>query len=347
MGCEPLHRLQRQQRPRAEHDQLAFVGRRPDLDPPQAAGRSAHHDDAGAAELGPRDQPVPAADDRGHRRRLRLAEAKIKTQVGCPILESRLLRFKSGNFDFFLRNAHETSQPDPRHHRSASSRRHALLVRASQADRRYAKAADASPSILKLDEASITKVELKKKDAEPIVLPKTIPAPGRSLRLNPIPPMQRTFPARSLPFQSLNSERVVEDKAADLKHYGLNPPYVEVDITEKDNKSQKLLLGDDTPAGSAVYAMLAGDPRVFTIAELQQEHDREEPERISRQAPVAGKRGPGQPPRVAPKKSDHRIWPQQRHVADPAAEADACRWPSGQPVHAEADRRQNGSCRLG
>src|SRR5262249_27834830 len=65
---------------------------------------------------------------------------------------------------------------------------------------------------------------------------------------------------------SLNSERVIEDKAADLKPYGLNPPNVEVDITEKDNKSQKLLLGDDTPAGSAVYAALLGDPRVFTVA---------------------------------------------------------------------------------
>ncbi len=36
-------------------------------------------------------------------------------------------------------------------------------------------------------------------------------------------------------------------------------------VTTKD-KSQRLLLGDDTPTGSAVYAALSGDPRVFTIA---------------------------------------------------------------------------------
>ena len=36
-----------------------------------------------------------------------------------------------------------------------------------------AKASDASPAILKLDESSITRVELKKKDAEPIVLAKS------------------------------------------------------------------------------------------------------------------------------------------------------------------------------
>jgi len=65
---------------------------------------------------------------------------------------------------------------------------------------------------------------------------------------------------------SLNSERLVEDKASDLKRYGLDQPAIEVGVTEKDNKTQKLLMGDDTPAGGAVYAMLAGDPRVFTIS---------------------------------------------------------------------------------
>jgi hypothetical protein len=57
---------------------------------------------------------------------------------------------------------------------------------------------------------------------------------------------------------------MVDDKASDLKQYGLDQPSVEVDITAKD-KTRKLLIGDDTPAGSAVYAMLADDSRVFTM----------------------------------------------------------------------------------
>jgi hypothetical protein len=129
-----------------------------------------------------------------------------------------------------------------------------------------AKAADASPSILKLDEASITKVELKNKDAEAIVLAK-----NNSGAWQITAPKQYSADAANVSstlssLSSLNSERVIEDKAADLKPYGLNPPNVEINIAEKDNKSQKLVLGDDTPAGSGVYAMLAGDPRVFTIA---------------------------------------------------------------------------------
>jgi hypothetical protein len=41
---------------------------------------------------------------------------------------------------------------------------------------------------------------------------------------------------------------------------------VKIELTTKDGKSQKLLLGDDTPTGNAVYASVSGDPRVFTIA---------------------------------------------------------------------------------
>jgi len=38
-----------------------------------------------------------------------------------------------------------------------------------------------------------------------------------------------------------------------------------VDVTEKNKKIDKLLIGDDTPSGSAAYAAVAGDPRVFTV----------------------------------------------------------------------------------
>ena len=40
----------------------------------------------------------------------------------------------------------------------------------------------------------------------------------------------------------------------------------QLDVSEKNNKTQKLLIGDDTPTGGAAYAMVSGDPRVFTIA---------------------------------------------------------------------------------
>lgn len=125
--------------------------------------------------------------------------------------------------------------------------------------------ADAAPSILKLDENSITKVELKKKDAAPIVLTRS----GSDWKITEPKSLgadQTAVSGMLSTLSSLNSDRLLEDKGADLKRYGLASPALEVDVAEKDNKTQRLMLGDETPTGSAVYAALAGDPRVFTVA---------------------------------------------------------------------------------
>jgi len=126
--------------------------------------------------------------------------------------------------------------------------------------------ADTPPAILKLDEAAITKLELKKKDAGAIVLAKNNSGAWQIIQPQPLAADQSAVSGALSALSSLNSERLVEDKASDLKQYGLDQPALEVAIAEKDNKAQRLLIGDETPTRSAVYARLAGDPRVFTVA---------------------------------------------------------------------------------
>jgi Domain of unknown function (DUF4340) len=126
--------------------------------------------------------------------------------------------------------------------------------------------ADTPPPILKLDQNSITELELKKKDAEPVVLTKSGSGDWQITEPKQFRADQSAVTSIASTVASLNSERMVEDKASDLQNFGLDQPVLEVDVTAKDKKSQKLLLGSDTPAGSGVYAMLAGDPRLFTIA---------------------------------------------------------------------------------
>jgi Domain of unknown function (DUF4340) len=126
--------------------------------------------------------------------------------------------------------------------------------------------ADAPPPILKLDESSITSLELKKKDAEPLLLTKNASGDWHITQPKPYRADQSAVTGITSTLSSLNSERLVEDKVSDSRAFGLDQPSLEVDLTGKDNKSQKLLLGDDTPAGGGVYAALAGDPRVFTVA---------------------------------------------------------------------------------
>jgi len=126
--------------------------------------------------------------------------------------------------------------------------------------------ADSPPPILKLDQAAITSVQLKKKDEEPIQLTKAASGEWQIIVPKPLRADQNTVSSMLSTVSSLNSERVVEDKASNLKAYGLEQPALQVEIGEKGGKSQKLVIGDDTPASSGVYAMLAGDSRVFTMS---------------------------------------------------------------------------------
>ena len=126
--------------------------------------------------------------------------------------------------------------------------------------------ADTSPPILKLDAAAITTLELRKRDAEPLSLTKASSGDWQITQPKSLHADQSAVSGVLSTLSSLNSQRIVEDKASDLKTFGLESPSLEVDLAEKDNKQQKLLLGDETPASNGVYAMLAGDPRVFTLA---------------------------------------------------------------------------------
>jgi Domain of unknown function (DUF4340) len=117
--------------------------------------------------------------------------------------------------------------------------------------------------ILKVNAADVTQLTITQKT------PVTIEKAGNKWQITqpaPYPADQEAVAGVLSTLSGLNADRVVEDKASDRKQYGLDPPAVEVDIAGKGHATQQLLLGDETPAGGNVYAALAGDPRVFTIA---------------------------------------------------------------------------------
>lgn len=126
--------------------------------------------------------------------------------------------------------------------------------------------ADAPPTILKVDPALITELELKRSNAAPIVLTKDGSGNWQITEPQQLRADQDAISGVVSTLSSLNAERLVNDKASDLGTYGLAQPAVELDVTDKNHQTKKLLLGDNTPANGGVYAMLAGDPRVFTVA---------------------------------------------------------------------------------
>jgi hypothetical protein len=125
---------------------------------------------------------------------------------------------------------------------------------------------NASPAILKFDSASVAQVSLTQKGAAPVTLAKGSGDRWQITAPQVYPADQDAVSGLLASLSDLNADRVVEDKASDLKPYGLDDPSVTLDVSLKDGKEQKLLLGDDTPAGGDAYAMLAGDPRIFAIA---------------------------------------------------------------------------------
>jgi hypothetical protein len=122
------------------------------------------------------------------------------------------------------------------------------------------------PKILTLKQADINKVEIQKKDSPAMVLAKQSGDHWQITAPESLPADHTEVTDILSTLSSLGSERLVVDKANDLNLYGLSAPALAVQVTEKDNKTQKLLLGDGTPTNNAVYAKLDSDPRIFTIA---------------------------------------------------------------------------------
>ncbi|MBS1857141.1 MAG: DUF4340 domain-containing protein [Acidobacteria bacterium] len=98
-------------------------------------------------------------------------------------------------------------------------------------------------------------IDLKKQNGKwRMVAPKDLPADQDT-----VGSMQSTLAA-------LSADKLIEANATDLKGYGLAAPTLDVTVLRKDGKTDRILIGDDTPTGSGAYAKLPNDPRVFTVS---------------------------------------------------------------------------------
>jgi len=124
---------------------------------------------------------------------------------------------------------------------------------------------DTTPTVISVPQADITKIELKKRDGQDVVLEKS----GSDWRITAPQAWaadQDTVNGLLSSLSTLNGDNVVEQKAGDVTQYGLNPPAETVVIGLKNGKSKTLLVGDEAPTGGEVYAMAMGDSKVYTMA---------------------------------------------------------------------------------
>ncbi len=127
-----------------------------------------------------------------------------------------------------------------------------------------ATASSSTPVIIKVNPASVTGIVIHQQGAAPVTLAKQSTGVWQITSPKQLPADQQTVKDMVSSLAPLSAVRVIETHATDLAEYGLAQPSAELDITENDHATQKLLFGDSTPTGDAAYAMIAGDPRVFT-----------------------------------------------------------------------------------
>src|SRR5271167_4735976 len=96
--------------------------------------------------------------------------------------------------------------------------------------------ADAPPKILAVKEADISKFALKKNGTEQVGVERNSAGQWYITSPTSLPADQSAVSSLLGTFSSLNSERLVEDKASSLAPYGLDTPKLEVDLTEKNQK---------------------------------------------------------------------------------------------------------------
>jgi hypothetical protein len=127
-------------------------------------------------------------------------------------------------------------------------------------------AANAPVKILSFQKDDISQLEIKRKSGEFLDLSKSGSGNWKITSPNSLIGDADSISTILYALSPLETDRVIEEKAADLKAYGLAEPAVEVSATGKDGNPRKLLVGDDVPTGGSAYAMLTGDQRVFLIS---------------------------------------------------------------------------------
>src|ERR1039457_374827 len=124
--------------------------------------------------------------------------------------------------------------------------------------------ADAAVKLLSIPDDQFQEIKIQKVTGEVLDL-KRESGKWRMIAPLELPADQDAAGSMMSALADLNADKVVEEKAVDLKQYGLDRPTLDVQIVRKDGKSNHLLLGDDTLNGSGAYAKLANDAKVVTV----------------------------------------------------------------------------------
>ena len=204
------------------------------------------------------------------------------------------------------------------------------------------KSSDKTVKLLTIPEDQFQEIRIKKVTGEVIDLQKQ---DGKWKITEPtqLPADQDAVSSMVTNLASLNADTTVDDKAADLKPFGLNDPTLDIQVKLKNGKTEGVLIGDDTPTGSGAYAKLPGSPKVVTIASFVKSSSRQAARRSARQAAADLRPGQADSRGFAGQRASHRVRQgRAERMADREATAAAGRQLRGIGPGGQAARCQDG-----
>jgi len=123
----------------------------------------------------------------------------------------------------------------------------------------------ANAKIISLNQADISKLEVKKKDGDDVVLNRVGPSSWKIISPKTLVADEDSVSTILYNLSPMDGATLIDEKASDLKQFGLAEPEARVSATGKDGKTQTVLIGDETPTGDSAYVMLSGDSKVYSV----------------------------------------------------------------------------------
>jgi len=120
--------------------------------------------------------------------------------------------------------------------------------------------------VISLTQDDITKLEVKKKDGDDVVLSRAGASNWKITSPKPLVADQESVSTILYNLSPMDGATLIDDKATDLKQFGLADPEAQVSATGKDGKTNTILIGDETPTADAAYVMVSGQSKVYSVS---------------------------------------------------------------------------------
>jgi len=119
--------------------------------------------------------------------------------------------------------------------------------------------------IISLTQDDISKLEVKKKDGDNVVLSRLGASSWKITSPKPLIADQDSVSTILYNLSPMDGATLIDEKPADLKQFGLAEPEAQVSATGKDGKTHTILVGDETPTGDSAYVMVSGESKVYSV----------------------------------------------------------------------------------